>query len=66
MTYLRIHQLDVKEVQQLFQNILQQTMFKIQDGIITNAVMKDKDNKVVLKNNRGKKEEFTRKYNRCC
>lgn len=66
MTYLRIHQLDVKEVQQLFQNILKQTMFKIQDGIITNAVMKDKDNKVVLKNNRGKKEEFTRKYNRCC
>ena len=66
MTYLRIHQLDVKEVQQLFQNILQQTMFKIQDGIITNALMKDKDNKVVLKNNRGKKEEFTRKYNRCC
>ena len=41
-------------------------MFKIQDGIITNAVMKDKDNKVVLKNNRRKKEEFTRKYNRCC
>ena len=66
MTYLRIHQLDVKEVQQLFQNILQQTMFKIHDGIIVNAVMKDKDNKVVLKNNRGKKEEFTRKYNRCC
>ena len=53
-------------MQKLFQNILQQTMFKIQDGIITNAVMKDKDNKVVLKNNRRKKEEFTRKYNRCC
>ena len=66
MTYLRIHQLEVKEVQQLFQNIMQQTMFKIQDGIITNAVMKDKDNKIVLKNNRGKKEEFSRKYNRCC
>lgn len=66
MTYLRMHQLEVKEVQQLFQNIMQQTMFKIQDGIITNAVMKDKDNKIVLKNNRGKKEEFTRKYNRCC
>lgn len=56
MTYLRIHQLEIKEVQQLFQNILQQTMFKIQDGIISNAVMKDKDNKIVLKNNRGKKE----------
>lgn len=66
MTYLRMHQMEVKEVQQLFQNIMQQTMFKIQDGIITNAVMKDKDNKIVLKNNRGKKEEFTRKYNRCC
>jgi hypothetical protein len=47
--YMRLQPSDVSGVRKLFETILEQSMFKIKDGILTNTIMRDRDNNVVLR-----------------
>jgi hypothetical protein len=64
--YLRLQPADVGGVRKLFETILEQSMFKIKDGILANAVMRDRDNNLILRDRRNGDQQNQRKYNRCC
>jgi uncharacterized membrane-anchored protein YitT (DUF2179 family) len=66
MIYMRLQYLEVKNVKEIFKTIQQHAMFKIEDGVLTNVVLRDRNNNILLKDYRRQNEEFQRRYNRCC